>query len=261
GGGITNASVTIVLREHHDRVALIRERIRPHLREIPDVRATFGNAGFGGSMMQVVLTSETGAGLDRAALQILDEMRAIPGIADPRTTDPPPGPELVVRPRPDQAARLGVSPFVIAAAARVATVGDIDANVPKLNDGERRIPIRVRLPQSARADLATIRNLRLPTASGGFTTLDTVADVYFQAGPAEIDRFDRKRNLIITADLPGGASQLASVLGQVNQLPAMRNLPPGVSTARQGQEQAVFQLFAGFIIALFTGISLVYAVM
>ncbi len=88
-----------------------------------------------------------------------------------------------MRPKPDEAARLGVSVATIAAAARIATVGDIDANVAKLNEGERRIPIRVRLPRDARADLSVIKNLRIPTATGGTTTLDTVADVYFQAGP------------------------------------------------------------------------------
>ena len=41
--------------------------------------------------------------------------------------------------------------------ARIATVGDIDANVAKVTDGERRIPIRVRLPEEYRADLPAMR--------------------------------------------------------------------------------------------------------
>ena len=45
-----------------------------------------------------------------------------------------------MRPKADEAARLGVSATTIAAAARIATVGDIDANVAKLDEGERRIP-------------------------------------------------------------------------------------------------------------------------
>ena len=60
-----------------------------------------------------------------------------------------------------------------------------------MNEGERRIPIRIRLPESARADIEQIRQLRLPTASGGSTTLGAVADVEFQAGPARIDRLNR----------------------------------------------------------------------
>ena len=84
--------------------------------------------------------------------------------------------------------------------ARVATLGDIDANVSKMDEGERRIPIRVRLPEQDRADLSVIKNLRLPTASGGVTTLDSVADVYFQAGPGQINRVDCS---LVTGNTPG----------------------------------------------------------
>ena len=41
----------------------------------------------------------------------------------------------------------------------------------------------------------------------------------------------------------------------------MRNLPPGVGRASQGQEQAYAQLFIGFAIAILSAIGLVYAVM
>jgi HAE1 family hydrophobic/amphiphilic exporter-1 len=47
----------------------------------------------------------------------------------------------------------------------------------------------------------------------------------------------------------------------VNKLPIMRNLPPGVGRASQGQEQAYGQLFLGFGIAFLSAIGLVYAVM
>jgi hypothetical protein len=145
---------------------VIRDRIRPKLLEIPDARLTFDNAEFGSAGINVILTSETGEGLEAAGLALQREMRSIPGIVDARPTTPPSGPEIVVRPKADEAARLGVSVATIAAAARIATVGDIDANVAKLNEGERRIPIRVRLPQNARADLSVIKNMRIPTANG-----------------------------------------------------------------------------------------------
>ncbi|MGA0602742.1 efflux RND transporter permease subunit [Caulobacter sp. KR2-114] len=259
--GITKGSVTAILKPHRDaRVGQIRDRIRPALRQIPDARITFDNSGFGAAGVSIILTSETGEGLESTALELQREMRSIPGVAEPRFTTPPTGPEVVIKPRPDEAARLGVSVNTIASAARVATVGDADSNVPKMNDGERRIPIRVRLPVQDRADLATIKNLRLPTASGGWTTLDTVADVYFEAGAAQISRFDRKRNITTTADLSGGA-QLGDVLQKVNRLPILQHLPAGIAPASQGQEQAIGQLFGGFIAAIASAVGLVYAVM
>ena len=165
----------------------------------------------------------------------------------------------MVRPKPDEAARLGVSAQIIADAARIATVGDIDANVSKLDEGERRIPVRVRLPQADRTDLSVIKNLRLPTASGGFTTLDSVADVYFQAGPAVIDRVNRKRNLTVIADTTGGLQ--VGDAARVAKLPIMKHLPPGVGRSEQGQEEAYTQLAVGFLTALVSAIGLVFAVM
>ena len=54
---------------------------------------------------------------------------------------------------------------------------------------------------------------------------------------------------------------MGDVAAQVNNLPIMKNLPPGVRQARQGEQQALQQLVGGFIIALFSGVGLVYAVM
>ena len=259
--GTNQGSVTAILAsDHKAKVSQIRERLRPLLRLIPDARLNFDTSGFGVAAVQVILTSETGENLDAAALALQRQIRTVPGLADPRPATPPSGPELVVQPRIDEAARLGVPVQTIADAARIATTGDIDANVSKLDAGERRIPVRVRLPESERTDLSVIKNLRLPTASGGVTTLDSVADVYFQAGPAQIDRADRKRNITIIADTTGGL-EVGDAQKKVDALPIMKHLPPGVGRASQGQEQASAELFGGFLAALLEGVALVYAVM
>ncbi len=267
GGGLTSSAginrgavVAILKPDRKVKVAVIRDRMRPLLRTIPDARVTFDTSGFGAAEVQVILTSESGVGLDNAALTLQREMRGVPGLADPRPATPANGAELVVRPKSDEAARLGVSVATIAAAARVATVGDIDANVSKLDEGERRIPIRVRLPKEDRSDLSVIRDLRLPTAGGGVTTLGSVADVYFEAGPAQIDRFERKRNITTNADTTGD-TQVGDAQNRVNALPIMKHLPPGVSKASEGQEKAYAQLFGGFFIAIGAAIGLVYGVM
>jgi HAE1 family hydrophobic/amphiphilic exporter-1 len=120
--------------------------------------------------------------------------------------------------------------------------------------------VRVRLPQADRTDLNVIKNLRLPTASGGVTTLGSVADVYFQAGAAVIDRVGRKRNLTVIADTTGGL-QSGDATAKVNNLPIMKHLPPGVGKAEEGQEEAQTQLAVGFLTALLSAIGLVYGVM
>jgi HAE1 family hydrophobic/amphiphilic exporter-1 len=260
--GVTDAVEVAVLKpDRTASVPQIRDRLRPEFHAIPDSRITFEGGGFGGSSVDVVLSSDSGVGLDAAALEVQREMAGLHSLADPRPATSPPAPEVIIRPRPDDAARLGVSADTIAQIARVATVGDIDANVAKLDVGERRIPIRVRLPESARSDLPTLKNLRVPTAAGGLTTLGSVADVYFQAGPAEITRYDRRDDIILLGDLAGGA-KLSDANGEVDKLPIMHHLPPGViHELNFGNQQAQNQLFAGFLVALGSGIGLVYGVM
>ena len=236
----------------------IRAALRPQLRRIPDARVNFldfqGSSGF-----QQILTSADPARLQAASVELEREMRGLDVVADPRPSVPPTGPELVIRPRHVEAARLGVSADVIAQAARVATVGDIDANVAKLTAGERRIPVRVRLPANARADLERIRALRLPTASGGVTTLGAVADVEFQAGPARIERLNRQRQQTVLAELNG--VEMGQAAEAVKRLPIMKKLPEGVTPAETGQQEALTEMMKSFGIALFAGISMIFGVL
>jgi HAE1 family hydrophobic/amphiphilic exporter-1 len=258
--GVTDATVTVVIKDKRElTVTGIKQEMRPKLHDIPDARVNL-MGGFGSSDVQVILTADDGALLERTAQKVLQEMKSLTVIANPRPATPPTGPEIVIRPKLDEAARLGVNSVDIASVARVATVGDIDANVAKLSQGERRIPIRIRLPENARQDIDALRAMRIPTASGGSTRLDSVADISFAAGPAKIDRFKRKRQLTIEADLNNGA-QLGAATKAINDLPTMKKLPAGVTPAEAGDQEAFTQLFTGFGVALATAIFLVYGVL
>jgi HAE1 family hydrophobic/amphiphilic exporter-1 len=260
GAGVTDATVTVVLKPKRDlTVTEIKQEVRSSLHDIPDARVNL-LGDWGGSDVQTILTSDDGDLLDRVAQQVQKEMAGLSVVADPRPSSPPTGPEIVIRPKADEAARLGVSTGDIAAIARVATVGDIDANVAKLSQGERRIPIRVRLAQENRSDLDGLRAMRVPTANGGTTRLDSVADITFAAGPAKIDRFARKRQLTIEADLNNGA-QLGAAMSAVNALPTMKNLPAGVTPAAAGDQEAFTEMFMGFGVSLAAAIFLVYGVL
>ncbi len=259
GGDLRSGTVTVLLNEKRDiSGAELRKEMRAELLAIPDARVSFldfqGSAG-----LQKILTSDDPAALLAASTELERQMRTLDVIADPRPATPPVGPEVVIRPRADEAARLGVSVDTIAQAARVATVGDIDANVAKLTDGERRLPIRIRLPAEARADIERIKSLRLPTATGGLTTLDAVADVEFQAGPARIERLNRRRQQTVQAELNGVEMGVANKA--VDELPIMKNLPQGVTPAETGDLEAMQELFASFGLAVFSGVAMIYGVL
>jgi HAE1 family hydrophobic/amphiphilic exporter-1 len=259
GGDLRSGTATILLDPKRKASGdEIRNRVRAELRAIPDARLTFldfqGGAGY-----QQILAGDNPANLQTAALELERQMRKVPQLADPRPANPPIGPEIIIRPKPDEAARLGVSPDAIATIIRVATLGDIDANVAKYNEGERRIPIRVRLPANDRADLERVRSLRVPTASGGTTTLESVADITFQAGPGRIDRLNRQRQITVQAELNG--VEMGEAQKAVNALPIMKNLPPGVRPAAVGDQEAMQEMFGGFLMAIFAGVAMIYGVL
>jgi HAE1 family hydrophobic/amphiphilic exporter-1 len=261
GAGASAGTLTAVLDSHRkDSVTQIEDRVRPYFRDVPDARVAIQGLGFDSAGMQVVLTGQDGDALNRAGAELEREMRTLPDVADPRPAAPPITPEIVIRPKPDQAARLGVTVASIAQVARIATIGDIDANVPKLTQGERRVPIRVRLPSEARTNIDMIRALQVPTASGGTTPLASVADVDFQAGPAVINRYDRKRMFSVDADLANGA-QFGQALAEASRLPIMRHLPPGVAPASTGMTEQFRDLFGQLGLAFFTGVAMIYAVL
>ena len=143
---------------------------------------------------------------------------------------------------------------------RVATIGEIDAGVAKYSSGEQRVPIRVRLSESARSNLDTIASLRVPTSGGTTTPLASVADIHFRAGPGKIVRYNRERRVAVEADLGVGGA-IGSVLQDVAKLPAMQHLPAGVHQATEGQTEMVMELFGGFILALLSGIALTFTVL
>ena len=260
GDDLRSGTLTVVLKEDRDVTTdEFRQIIRPKLRDVPDVRLS--NQGtFGSASVNIVLAGEDGQALERTQIELLRQMRGVRSISDPRPAPPPAGPELIVTPRPEEAARLSVDSRTLAQVLRVATIGDIDASVAKYSDADERVPIRVRLPEGSRQDLETIANLRVPTLDGQTTPLSAVADIRFKAGPGKIVRYDRERRVSVEADLVAGRT-LGQALEEVAALPVMRNLPKGVQQAREGDSEAMAELFGGFLLAIVAGIGLTFSVL
>jgi HAE1 family hydrophobic/amphiphilic exporter-1 len=259
-GDLTNGKLIALLKSGRAHTTeQVKQILRDRLLQVPDARIAFLSQGAGADV-EVILASQDGQALARAQETLLRQMRDIRLISEPRPAPPPASAELVIRPRPADAARLGVTADALAQIARVATIGDIDANVAKFPDGERRIPIRVKLPQDARSDVTAIGRLQVPTASGKPTDLRSVADISFEAGPARIVRYDRERRASVQADLVNGVT-IGQALRRVHQLPIMKNLPPGVHEDTAGDVENMAELFGGIIGAMLAGVALIYAVM
>ncbi|MDO1557965.1 efflux RND transporter permease subunit [Brevundimonas sp. 2R-24] len=261
-GEVRRASMTVNLVPKNQRSLRQQEfeqEMGPALRAIPGARVQFGVEGGGGGLISISLVGDDGEALQEASAAVERQMRELPGLANVVSTAALVRPEILITPKSDVAALQGVSTADISQVARVATLGDADQLLPKFNLGDRQVPIRVMLTEETRGDLDQLRNLRVPTASGASVPLSSVADITFGAGPNQIDRYDRLRVSRISAELAG--TTLGEANNAVQQLPAMQNLPDGVSQAVSGELESLQETFSGFAFAIITGVLLMYAVL
>ena len=232
--------------------------LRSLLAETPDIQATFASEQ-GAKDLSIYLTGDDAEALTQAVRQLEKEMRAMPGLVNVQSTEPLLSPELLVKPRLDEAARLGVSVTSIGTVARIATMGDSESNSARFNLGNRQVPIRVMLDESARADFDTLRNLRVGTNSGKLVPLTSVADISFGAEEGSVERLNRKRLMAVEANLNG--ITLGTAFEAVSALPAMTKMPAGVSQASYGEAEYMSEMFRNFALALLAGILMVAAVL
>ncbi|GGE84327.1 efflux RND transporter permease subunit [Sphingomonas prati] len=259
---VGTARVLITLRKDRKRTSTEFEReLQPQMNRIADARINFqAQNGGGGRDIAIVLASDDPVKLDAAAQTVVDQMARLPKIRAPRTEGDLPRPEIVIRPRIDLAADMGVTTQALSTAIRIATLGDIDQNVAKFSLSDRQIPIRVAIDEGSRRNLSTIRNLPVPTTAGGSVPLSVVADIGFGEGPSQVRRLNQVRRLLIGADLAPGAidgEERAKILA----LPAMKNLPAGVEYVTSGQSKSQEEMISNFITAVFAGVLLVLAVL
>lgn len=258
---VNDATVIIRLKPRAER-GMTRKQferaVRPLVAAVPDIRFAFLNDG-GAKDVSVILAGDDPGLLAKAARALEAQMRGLPQLANVQSSEPLPQPELLVRPRFDEAARLGVSVEAIGTMARIATVGDTNANSAKFNLADRQIPIRVLIASAARADPEVLRQLRVLGDGGTAVPLTSVADLGFGSGEAEIERLDRKRRVAVEADLNG--VPLGTALAAVAALPAMAALPPGVQEVPYGDAEYMAEMFANFALAMGTGVLLMLAVL
>ncbi|WP_375427832.1 efflux RND transporter permease subunit [uncultured Sphingomonas sp.] len=261
---VGNGRVTATLREDRKKTSTEFERgLAPQLAAIPDARVSFQSQfGWGGSGRDVtiVLGGDDPELLNTTAQKIVAEMAMLPALQSPRVSGDLKRPEIVIRPRLDLAANLGVTTSALSNAIRIATLGDIDQNSARFSLSDRQVPIRVALDQSARASLSTIENLPVTTQTGGSVPLSLVADIGLGAGPTKIERLNQQRQITLGADLsPGIVSGVAQK--QIDALPTMQNLPVGVARPSVGSSKFEQEMIKNFITAVAAGVFLVFAVL
>jgi len=244
--------------DDRDRDQKTLERIaRAKVADLPGVRVSYISSE-PGELMQLVLAGDDPQRLQDASTALERDLRDIKGLGSVTSSASLLRPEIVITPDPARAADLGVATADIAEAARIATAGDYEQRLAKLNLPERQVPIRVGFAESSLANPALIGQLRV-RGKNGPVPLAAVADIREGSGPSQISRYQRQRNVTFTAELNG--RPLGDVMTEVQALPSVKQLPDGVSFLNTGDAEVFIELFVGFLLAMGAGLICIYMVL
>jgi hydrophobe/amphiphile efflux-1 (HAE1) family protein len=260
-GEVRTANLNITLVKPNQRKVSQRQfedRVIKDLAAIPDARIHFNRNG-NGRDINLYITGEDPALVEASARKLVDEMRQLPMLRDAGIDGDMPRPEILIHPHLDLASQLGVTVASLSETIRIATLGELDQNSAKFSVAGRQVPIRVSLAEDTRRDLSTLENLPVPTASGGAVPLKSVADITFGQGPTRVRRYNQARRLSIVADLNG--AKFGPAMAKIKELPALKNLPPGVHQVDVGDAKYMAELMMNFLIAMVTGVLMVFAVL
>lgn len=261
GADVRKAVLTINMTHRNDRGGISKQDIEAQLRQgleaLPGARVKVG-LGASSEKYILVLASEDGRVLQQHAQVVERELRTIHGIGAVTSTASLVRPELIVRPDFARAADLGVTSQAIADTLRIATAGDYDQGLAKMNLSQRQVPVVVKLADEGRQDLDVLSRLPVPGARGP-VPLSNVANLSIASGPAEIARYDRLRNINFEIELNG--QPLGAVEAAALNLPSLKNLPVGVIQTTVGDAEAMADLFSSFLLAMATGVLCIYIVL
>ncbi|MBM9488496.1 efflux RND transporter permease subunit [Pseudomonas sp. ICBG1301] len=253
------AMLTVLLdpRKERPKKSVIEDQIRTQMAELAGVRSKvgFGNSG---EKYQLVLAGDDPRLLAEAADAVQQDLRNLPGLGNISSNTGLVRNEIILRPDFAKAAELGVTGTAIADTLRVATVGDYDQLLAKLNLEQRQIPIVVKLSRDVREDMRLLERLTVRGAKGP-VLLNQVVQLEQNGGPARLSRINRARSVIIDVELSG--MPLGDLTAQVATLPSIRHLPGGVHQVTQGDEEMMRELFTGFGVAMFSGVLAIYVVL
>ena len=256
---LRRATMTLVFSARGTRPtqAEIENKVRIALHDVAGARFSMGSGGLG-EKLSLILSSDDKAALKTTAQALERQLRDVPGLANITSTASLERPEIIVRPDTQLAAERGVTTATIGETVRIATNGDFDAKMAKLNLDNRQVAIQVRIPDASRQDLQTISNLRV-RGRDGLIPLSSVATLAMESGPTQIDRYDRRRYATVSADL--GGMPLGQALNLAKALPAIQAMPSSVKLIETGDAEIMAELMGGFGMAIVIGLFCVYCVL
>jgi HAE1 family hydrophobic/amphiphilic exporter-1 len=243
-----------------DIIAEMRRRLAPYPSYRPSITSRNALGAGEGTAQFAIAANILGPDLNQIAgysKQALLAAQKLPSLADVKITLNVSNPEVHVAVDRKRAADLGVRMATIGNTLRLAVAGDDEISFYK--EGPEQYPVKMRVLESQRGDIAEIGRLTVPAASGE-VRIDNIATIERGLGPTMLQRSDRQFAVSLIADVaPGHALDEAS--NDVRTVLAGLNMPPPMSFKLQGQSKILDETTANLVMAISLAMIFVYMVL
>ena len=238
--------------------AAISDRLRSTMATHPGVQVDFARpALFSFSTpLEIELRGQDMAALERAGQRLAAMLRGNAHYADVKSTVEEGFPEIQIRFDQERAGALGLTTRQIADVVVKKVRGDV---ATRYSFRDRKIDVLVRVQETDRASVDSIRRLIVNPGSTRPVTLDAVAEVVATTGPSEIHRADQTRVAVVSANLRD--IDLGAAMREVRAMVAEQPLGAAVGMHIGGQGEELAESARSLIFAFALAIFLVYLVM
>jgi HAE1 family hydrophobic/amphiphilic exporter-1 len=213
--------------------------------------------GFNNAIQAVLL----GPDIDRLyeySQQILAKAQSTPSLVDAKTDYSDASPEVQVAVDRARAADLGVRMATVGNTLRLMVAGDDE--ISTYREAGEQYPVKIRVLESQRRDIATVGKLTVTSQSGQPVRIDNIARMIRGFGPTRLSRSNRQYSINLNADVaPGYALDKASE--DVRALVASLHMTPGYSVRMQGQTRNLDETTDNLVMAMLLASVFVYMVL
>ena len=210
------------------------------------------NSGFATATVQYELTGPDLAALEQYAAKTQEALKKMPGAVDVDSTMIAGKPEVQITVNRDRAATMGVQIADVANALRMF-VGGVE--VSRYQEGGEQYEVHVRADERFRSNVGALSLLTVPSSHGQAVPLLDLVHVENGSGPSQINRYNRRRQITLLANVAPGYSE-GEILSGVVKTVASLNMPAGYTSGPVGRSKEMGKTQSAFMLAF--GLSFIF---
>ena len=270
------ASVTVYLKPKSEReknnqldVFNLIFKMRNEMKDISGIQLWYGLPSNVGPPQKPLQISVQGPDLNITkgiAEKVYKIFENTPGVVDIESSYEESKPEIQVRLKRDVATEAGIDVFAVAQTVQSFIDG---VKVSDFQEGDQQYEVRVQLRPEDRTSLDQISQLMVKSKKKNAAGVDmmiplsTVATITEGSGPSKITRYDRQRQVAISANLAGTylGNANSAITAEIDKMKANKEVAPGYFAGTIGMADQMAESFGYMVTALLLGIVFIYLVL